>query len=242
MLIGPIFVKMTGGSIETGKWTGKMIVLESLWDREALAWQADWYRGQVRSNLGDKADQNFRVWFSDHAVHGDADPKNSDEDPSRVISYLPALQQALRDVSAWVEKGVAPPQSTHYQIVDGQVRIPAGAAERKGIQPVVALKVNGGQRAVIKAGQSVALSGTITVPPGAGFVTAADWDFDGRGTFAEKASTPLHSRAVSVTTTHRFETRGTYFVALRGFSQRQGDRSTPYAQIQNLDRVRVIVE
>src|SRR5206468_3245264 len=55
MLLGPRFVAATGGSVETGKWTGKMIMLESLWDREALPWQADWYRGQVRQFQGAKA-------------------------------------------------------------------------------------------------------------------------------------------------------------------------------------------
>jgi hypothetical protein len=41
--------------------------------------------------------------------------------------------------------------------------------------------------------------------------------------------------------THRFDTPGTYFPALRGISQRQGDTATPFARIQNLGRVRVVV-
>ena len=40
----------------------------------------------------------------------------------------------------------------------------------------------------------------------------------------------------------RFEKPGTYFVALRAISQRQGDKTTPYARIQNMDRVRVVVK
>ena len=41
---------------------------------------------------------------------------------------------------------------------------------------------------------------------------------------------------------HVFDTPGTYFPALRGVSQRHGDRDTPYARVQNLGRVRVVVK
>ncbi len=242
MLLGPSFVKATGGSIETGKWTGKMIMLESLWDREALPWQADWYRGQVRQNQGAKADQNFRVWYTDHAVHGDFDPKVMGEDPSRIISYVPVLQQALRDISDWVEKGIAPPQSTSYVIANGQIKVPASANTRKGIQPVVSLKVNGRVRADISAGQFVTLTGTISVPKWTGKVVAAQWDFDNSGAFKTAARIVKPTPNVSVSVTHRFAKPGTYFVALRAISQRKGDRNTPYARIQNLDRVRVVVK
>jgi len=241
MLLGPRFVAATGGSVETGKWTGKMIMLESLWDREALPWQADWYRGQVRSYQGAKTDQNFRVWYTDHAVHGDFDPKSMNEDPNRIVSYVPVLQQALRDLSDWVEKGIAPPASTGYSVVDGQVRIAATAAARRGVQPVVTLLADGRDRADIGAGQPVRFSGTIVVPPGAGTITAADWDFDGSGAFAQNTPVAPGLRSATVTMTHRFGAPGTYFVALRGTSQRRGDRATPYTQIRNLGRVRVVV-
>lgn len=240
-LLGPMFVKGTGGSIQTGKWTGKMIVVESLWDREALPWQADWYRGQVRLHLGDAADRNYRLYYTDHAVHGDVSPKNGGEDPSRVVSYLPVLHQALRDLSAWVEKGIEPPASTQYRIVDGQVVVPPTAAARKGMQPVVALTVNGKARADVAVGRPVRLVGTIAVPPGAGSVVAARWDFDGAGTFTTTSPVPKGAKTVTVSITHRFDKPGTYFPALKGISQREGDMQTPYARIENLGRVRVVV-
>ena len=83
-----------------------------------MPWQADWYRELVRANLGDKADAHFRLWYTDHALHGD---DASNEDSTRVVSYQGALQQALRDLAAWVEQGVAPPATTNYRIDDGQV-------------------------------------------------------------------------------------------------------------------------
>ena len=140
MLLGPLFVRYTAGSPMSGKFEGKMIVLESLWDREAMPWQGDWYRSQVRTQLGDRADEHIRLWYTDHALHGDEPGAG---DATRIVSYQGALQQALRDLAAWVEKGVAPPSSTNYRIEDGQVIVAATAAERRGIQPVVRLRVEG---------------------------------------------------------------------------------------------------
>jgi hypothetical protein len=131
-LIGPSFVKNAAGSIETGQWKGKMIVVESLWDREALPWQADWYRRQVRNYLGDKTDENYRLWYTDHALHGDT-REQALEDPTRIINYVPILNQALRDLAAWVENGVPPPASTSYRIVDGQVIVaPTATKAQRG--------------------------------------------------------------------------------------------------------------
>ena len=39
-----------------------------------------------------------------------------------------------------------------------------------------------------------------------------------------------------------FANPGTYFVAVRVKSQRDGDKSEPFTQIKNVDRVRVVVE
>lgn len=238
MLLGPLFVKSTAGSLQTGKFEGKMIVVASLWDREAMPWQADWYRGRVQAHLGAKTDTNFRLWYTDHALHGD---EPTDEAASRIVSYVPVLQQALIDLAAWVEKGVAPPASSVYRIDKGQVVPAPTAAQRHGIQPVVTLTVNGSDKVEIAAGQTVSFTGTIDVPPGAGSVIAAEWDFEGTGKFAE--TSPVRpAKRVTVTTRHRFDKPGTYFTGLRGVSQRQGNATTPYTRIRNLDRVRVIVK
>jgi len=239
-LLGPSFVKSTAGSIETGRWTGKMIVVESLWDREALPWQADWYRAQVRQDLGDKADENFRLWYTDHALHGDS-REQAAEDSTRIINYVPILNQALRDLAAWVEKKVPPPASTSYRIVDGQVIVAPTATERKGVQPVVTLKADDSERVEVSVGQRVRFTGTIEVPPGAGSVIGAEWDFDGKGAFPARSPVRQGNTRITVTMTHSFDRPGTYFAALRGTSQRQVDMRTPYARIGNLGRVRVVV-
>jgi hypothetical protein len=239
MLLGPLFVRATAGSLMTGKFDGKMIVLESLWDREAMPWQGDWYRALVRTHLGDKTDEHFRLWYTDHALHGD---EPAIEDATRVVSYQGALQQALRDLAAWVDQGVAPPATTSYRIVDGQVVVPATAAERRGIQPVVSLRVNGRERADVGVGQRVRFAGTIAIPSGGGSIVAAEWDFHGKGTFPVTSTVAPGAKTANVEVEHVFDQPGTYFPALRGISQRQGDRDTPYARIQNLGRVRVVVK
>ena len=242
MLLGPLFTRGASGVLPTGKFKGKMIVLESLWDREAYPWQADWYRARVKGNLGDKTDDNFRLWFTDRALHGDFAKQ---EDPTRTVSYLGVLQQALLDLSTWVEKGVAPPANTKYKIVDGQVEVPQNAAERQGIQPVLSLKVNGSKHTNAKIGNKVTFTGIIEVPPHTGKIVSAEWDFEGAGTFDVKEKTitfdEKNNRAV-VKTTYKFNKAGTFFPTLRVASQREGDAKTVFTRIQNLDRVRVVVK
>jgi hypothetical protein len=242
MLLGPLFTQNASGALPCGKYKGKLILLESLWDREAFPWQADWYRARVAENLGDKIDQQFRLWFTDRAIHADIEQQS---DSTRVVSYLGVLQQALRDLSAWVEQGIEPPASTAYQVLDGQVILPETAAERKGIQPVVSLKANGSEKTVVKPGEPVEFEGWITVPPQAGQVSSAAFDFDGTGQYAHAA--PLETltadgSVVKVRMTHTFDKPGTYFPALRASSHRGGGLDECFAQIKNLARVRVVVE
>ncbi|WP_443486876.1 PKD domain-containing protein [Novosphingobium aerophilum] len=240
MLLGPLFTKNAAGSVPSGKFDGKVILVENLWDREALPWQGDWYRSRVKAYAGAAADERFRIWYTDRALHGD---QTRQDDPSRVVSYIGMLQQALRDLAAWVEQGKAPPASTSYHIEDGQVVTPASAAARKGIQPVITLAANGGALARIKAGTPVRLTATIEVPPGSGSVVSAEWDFEGDGTFEAPATLPAGNKAkATVSATHVYDRAGTYFAVLRAASQREGDRQTAFARIQNLARARIVVE
>jgi hypothetical protein len=189
--------------------------------------------------MGAKYADMYRIWYSDHAEHT---PPMSPHDQTHTVSYQGALDQALRDLSAWVEKGVAPPPSTSYKVVKGQVQIPPDAKSRKGIQPVVDLKANGGIVAKVAAGKPVTFTAKIDLPPNTGSVVAADWDPEGAGTYAEAAQlSNATSPSVTVTATHTYANPGTYFPAIRATSQRQGDATTPYARVLNLGRVRVIV-
>lgn len=238
VLYGPIFARSaTANTLQSGVFEGKMILVENLYDTEAYPWQGDWYRSRVAKNLGPETDNHFRLWYTDHANHSDI---SKQRDPTHTVSFVGVLQQALRDLSALVEKGVAPPGNTAYEVVDGQVVVPATAAERKGIQPVVTVTANGAERAEAAVGETVELLARIEVPPGAGQVVSARWDLDGTGTFPIEGDVTGGGKAV-VKLAHAFDAPGTYFPTLRAASQRQGDTQTPYARVQNLGRVRVVV-
>lgn len=242
MLLGPLFTRGAAGVLPTGKFKGKMILLCSLWDREAFAWQGDFYREKVKAHLGDKTDENFRLWYTDKALHGDL---SKQEYATRTVSYLGVLQQALRDLSAWCEKGTTPPASTNYKIEDSQVIVPVAAVERKGIQPVVSVTINGNKKTTVKIGQKFEMTALVEVPSHTGRVVSAEWDFDGTGTFPVKQKDIVFDENTGRTTlkmTYQFSKPGTYFPTLRVASQRDGDTKTPFTRIQNLDRVRVVVK
>ena len=225
MILGPIFAAAAAGTVQTGRFEGKMIVVESLLDREALPWQADWYRARVRQHLGDALDDHFRVWFTDNALHGDFE---SQEDPTHTVSYVGMLHQALRDLSRWVEAAIPPPQSTGYEVVDGQVVVPPDAISRRGVQPVVSLTVDGAVRADVAPGEEVTLRVTAEVPPGTGSIVAAEWDFDGTGRY------PVHDSlepASTVVVERRWSSAepGIFFPVVRVVSHRDGSATSPYA-------------
>jgi hypothetical protein len=163
---------------------------------------------------------------------------------TRIVNYRGVLEQALRDLAAWVEHRVAPPASSSYELVDGQIQLPATATARGGIQPVVDLTANGSVRAEVAVDDPVVFSALVEVPPGSGTVVAAEWDFEGDGEFP--VVEPFTNEDVSYTSTrltreYAFGTPGTYFPALRVTSQRLGQMDNPHGRVMNLGRVRVVV-
>lgn len=237
LLIGPLGAAGTAGSVPNGGIHGKMLVVEVLMDIDALPWQADWYRTQVRQQLGDRFEDNFALWYIDHAQHDD--PKTL-QAHAHAVSFGGALQQALRDMARWVEQGIRPSQ-TSYRVENSQVEVPATAAERGGVQPVVSLLVNGAQRAEVSVGQPVTFSADIEVPADAGKVVTLEWDFEGIGNYPLAESPEKPGQHLQATQMHTFREPGTYFPVLRATSQREGNSQTPYGRIQNIARVRVVV-
>lgn len=245
MLLGPLFTMGAAGSIPTGKYEGKMILLGSLWDREAYPWQQAWYHDRVWENLGDRTDEHFRIWYTDHAIHGDATRQL--DDPTRVVSYLGVLHQALRDLSAWVEKGIAPPMSTSYKVEDGQVVISEKSADRKGIQAIPQALVNGKKHGMEDKGKKLDFTVTVDIPQHTGKLVYAAWDFDGSGEFKNqmdisKGKVSKEGSQLEFSISHAFQNSGTYFPSVKIATQREGDRNTPFSRIYNIDRVRVTVK
>jgi hypothetical protein len=228
------------GQIPTGRFNGKMIVVECLHDGDALPWQADWYAQLVEAVEGPHVDDKYRLWYVDNANHTDPTTESLE---THAVAYSGTVHYALRELSAWVEQGVVPPPTSEYRVQDGQVHVPASAAERKGIQPVVHVEVDGGNRAEVAVGEVVTFTARIEVPPAPGQVVSAEWDFEGIGTYPDAAELgDPTSETVSVTGTHAFTNPGTYFPALRVASQREGNPRTPFARSLNLSRVRVVVD
>jgi hypothetical protein len=244
-IIGMKFAQGGGGSIQSGRFAGKMIAVCSLMDETCCPWQGDWYRSRVQEALGDRLDDHYRLWFVEHAMHTSPTVVEGDPRPvrtTRAVSYAGVLQQALRDLSAWVENGRVAPASSEYEIVDGQVVIPATAAERGSIQPVVRVTANGGSRAEVAVGEDVELVAEVDVPAGTGTIVTAEWDFEGAGDFPQPTEgLDGSARHLRVATSHAFSEPGTYYPALRVASHRQGDVETPFARVLNLGRVRVVV-
>lgn len=236
MLIGPLSAIGTAGALPKGQIKGRMLVLQCLSDIDALPWQADWYRSLVQTALGERFEDHFALWYIENAQH---DNPQTPLARAHIVSFEGALQQALRDVAAWAERGVRP-SSTRYRIEDAQVIVPRKAHERLGIQPVVQLRANGSARAEVKVGEPVQFSATVEVPDGMGKIVAAEWDFASPSAY-HAADLATRQTRLQLEATHRYERPGTYFAVLRVSAQREGNGETPFCRIQNLARVRVVV-
>jgi hypothetical protein len=249
LLVGPILAGATAGSVANGHFSGKMIMLESAMDVQALPWSADWYRSQAQSFLGASLDDHFRLWYMDNADHDPGGPVGTTaaNAAAHIVSYDGEIQQALLDLDAWVAKGIPPPASTNYTVdADTQIQLPATAPQRRGVQPVVTLSANAngssGQRVDVAVGQPVTFTVDARVPPGTGKIVWVEWDFLGVGNYPVTAQLSHISPVLNnLQASYAFTQPGTYFPVVRVTSQRNGDTNTPYELIMNLARVRVVV-
>jgi hypothetical protein len=238
MLIGHVFAVSAIGSLLSGQVHGKMLLVQSLMDIDAVPWCADWYRSEVKRATGPAFDDRFALWFIDHAQH------DNPQTPIARAHAAPlggALQQGLRDLARWVEQGIKPSE-TSYRVVDTQVEVPPTAAERGGPQPVVHLQANGAACAQVAVGEPVTFTAVIETPPGAGPVVAAEWDFDGLGTYPVRERLDGPQAPARLSAVHAYAKPGTYYPVLRAGSQREGDMATPYARVENIGRARVDVK
>lgn len=231
------------GSVQDGQIQGKVIVINNLMDGN-FPWQADWYRRKVEEVKGSDANNSFRLWFNDNCPHGDQ--FNVGED-LRVTSYLGILNQALLDLSKWVEKGIPPSDTTGYKLENSQIILVSTAKERKGIQPLVTLYANDGTCAKVQVGEEINFKAVIDVPEGTGACTLVEWSFEGEadyptkgGVVEEKVVDGINRTVAKMTKT--YDRPGTYFAVVRVSSNRNKDKGDIFTQVRNLCRVRVIVE
>jgi len=244
--VGPVIsAGVSGGGSYTGKINSRMIVIANALDVDAYPWHADWYGRRLKAGEAGQYDAKVRIWSNDNADHLDGSVVASgsvDNQFVRLIDYNGILEQAVRDVSAWVENDVAPPRSTQYALNNGQVSLPADASVRQGIQPVVKLTSRSGERIVAKVGQHITLVGDISVPPSAGKIVKTEWSQTGNDDFLDAPLPQQPSETLSVHKTFVYSKPGTYYPVLRVISQREGDGTMEFTRVGNLARVRVIVE
>jgi hypothetical protein len=235
----PVFAgAVSGNTAFDGSVNGKVIAVSNLYDTDALPWHTDWYGQRVKASLGKAAADTYRVYFNDHADHQDAPVTG--ERAKNLVNWYGMVEQALRDLSVWVERGVPAPRSTRYDIEDSQVVVPGNAAVRRGIQPTVDLSVRGGaDRVDVAAGQTVTFRAKVQTPPDGGEVVVAEWDFEGTGSYTD-VSVGSPKRTAQLRSTYTYDTPGVYYAALRVTAQRDGVPSE-FTQLLNLDRVRIVV-
>jgi hypothetical protein len=236
-----------GGTGHSGRFNGKMIHVNATHDAQVWPNGVVAYREKVHRHAGSAISERYRLWWVENAPHGAPQilgpALTPEKDPgvwqSRLVDYDGVTAQALRDLVAWVEVGIAPPPDTAFTMTnDGGIVLEGDAGRRGGVQPVVAASANGSSRADVKVGEPVRLVGTAR-QVGAGTIVAAEWDAQGNGRWVP-ANVGGDQPTVTVEVTHVYEQPGTYFASFRVGAHRDGAAgSKPYAR--NLARVRIVV-
>lgn len=239
-LLGPGFSGDGPGCKQNGEIQGKVIILACLMDEQAYPWQADWYRRKVASVQGGNEEDYIRMWYFDNATHGGTEEQI---EKRRCVTYTAGLEQALLDLSDWVERGIAPALSTNYTVNGGDITVPEHAKERRGLQPVVKATANESKCAYVKAGEVVQLLAEAEVPDGVGAVTGIDWIFENEKDFTEGvAEISEDGKTAKSKAMYTYTKPGTYFAVARVRAERNGDKGAIFTQVRNIDRVRIIVE
>ena len=241
LAVGPMMAYSSAGSLQSGIFSGKMINVCALMDESAYPWHGDWYAQKVAEHLGNKKDEQYRLWFMDNALHDDGGKTACD---LHLVRYLGALHQALLDVSDWVERDIAPAESTVYTVKEGQVIVPENASERKGIQPTIRFMVNGEEKAIVKPNELVEIYVEIEFPHVPDKLTEIKLAIDPIQAAFSRDLTVSETKGNKhiVRDSISFDHVGVFFPVVRVMSQRYGDKSDIFTPIENMKRARVVVQ
>lgn len=227
----------------------KMIVIAASLDSMIWPTKLSPLDRHFRMTQGGKVEDTYRFWWVENATHGPPEMGAMvSKEPSpkvwrtRLVDYAGPAKQALLDVAAWAERGIKPAGDTNYTISrNGALVLSPDAKERGGVQPVVRLSANGGERAEVKVGEPVRFQGFAEAPPEGGLIVRAEIDFLAVDEWPYQADVPAgEAKQVTVETTYAFDKPGTYFPSLRVSARREGLKGKGLP-IQNLARVRVVV-
>ncbi|MGW0808959.1 tannase/feruloyl esterase family alpha/beta hydrolase [Nonomuraea sp. NPDC002799] len=228
---------------------GKMIYIGATHDAFIWPTKVTLFDRYVRYVLGDAASEHYRMWWVENSSHAQAEIGlmfTEDQDPAlwrtRLVDYEAVSAAALSALRAWVEEGTEPPADSAYDLsADMRLLLTGDAAARGGVQPVVRLTVNGGERADIRAGESVVFEGSGEVPPGGGSIVEVALDAENADAWPYVDTALDGGRtAVAFTASHVYTTPGTYFPVFRVGAHRDGHDRKGEA-VRNIARVRVVV-
>lgn len=223
-------MRSVAGVLSLGNIKTKVMLFQNLSDFLAFpSWVAG-YANTIEQKLGKaKADQMLRVYYQERGGHSNGG----------IVGGI--FNQALIDMMAWAEKGVAPKPSSQwaFELPLTQVILSPDAAVRKGLQPVVNVTVNGNDHAKVDVNQPVNLVARLEMPPATGKIVQYDWTY-GTATDATILSKPMQK--VDVTRTVSFTAPGNYIIRLTANGQRDGLVAPDDQTLaQNYQEVRVIV-
>jgi poly(3-hydroxybutyrate) depolymerase len=233
----------------SGRFEGKVVHVNTsadsmVWPNGAVGWTH-----KIVAQQGESRHERYRMWWIENSPH--AEPgmllpavtaqKDGAKWRAELVSYNGATAQALRDLVSWVEDGVTPAPGTEFAFTDdGGLVLPDTAEERGGVQPLVWLTANGGERADVAVGSTVQLRGVAQQPPGRGSVVWSEWDFEGAGHNSERTPAAADDERLVIEQEHTFDSPGTYFVTFRVGGHRDGLAGRGLA-VENLARARVVV-
>jgi hypothetical protein len=239
----PLMSPLMGVSY-TGHFEGKLLWIHHTHDSSLWPSQGIIYRGAVLNTQGPEASaEKFRLQWTQNAEHIPPTflPNSTKRATSTwLVDYFPIIEQGLADLIQWVEEGVAPP-NTSFDFIDGQVLLPDTASLRGGVQPVVSVTANGGLRAEVKTGEAVQLEVDAEVPPNSGTIVSVAWDFDGWGSFPLQQDVDGSDTSIHLSTTHTYDTPGTYFATALVHSNREGKVDAEFRRLPNLASARIVV-
>ena len=227
-----------------------VVLSAGVWD--PLTWSASFapYFDRVRAYQAENRIDGLRLYWTENVSHGDpiADHAN------RAVEFRTrgsTLLYSLLLLDRWVDQGIVPPDSTVMRMTPGSVVLPATAAERKGIQPVVVGTANGIRDLTVRSGANVRLDGLAESPFGQTIVRY-EWDFgDDAGApdydCAEGSApgapvlprcdggAPTSGARISTPAEHVYATPGTYFATVKVYDGT--DVLGPFDGFRNLSRV-----
>ena len=245
-LLGPRFARNGGAGLQSGRFDGKMIVV-AVPDRRGRLSAAGGLvptagRGGARPAHRRPVPACGSSTTPCTARRGAPGERCTPARTTRIVNYRGVLEQALRDVAAWVERGAAPPAEHELRARRRPDRRPADRGRAQGHPAGRARhrerwRARRGRRRrggrVPGARRRAARERARSSPPS--------------GTSRVPATSPVtlrqrRRRTRSSADRHAHVLRARHLLPRApGHSQRRGEMHNPHGRIENLGRVRVVV-